>query len=171
MNTLKKLSVLGALVGLCGIAAARQSLPEGTEVNLRFDDALSSGSAKAGDRVHLHVSRDVIVKGRMEIPAGTLVKGTIAAVSKHDRFGKHARLRIALDPVLVRGVEVSLEPRGKGKELAGSRTDEAAAASGGGLLALGPLGLAAGYFVVGHSVQVMPGDRLRTVVSHTVYWR
>ena len=171
MNTLKKLSVLGALVGICGIAAAGQSLPAGTEVNLRFDDALSSRSAKAGDRVHLHVSRDVIVKGRMEISAGTQVKGTIAHVSKNDRFGKNARLRIVLDPVMVHGVKVNLEPRDKGKELAGTRTDEAAAASGGGLLALGPIGLAAGYFVVGHPVQVMPGDRLRTVVSRTVSWR
>jgi len=148
--------------------AAATTVPAGTEVVLTFDQAVSSDHAKAGDKIPFHVSNDVMSGGKTVIAGGTKVWGVIEAVDKRGRFGKNARIRLVLNPVNVRGTNVTLEPRDKGKPFQGSKTDKAAIASGAGALVLGPLGLAGGYFVAGKKVNIKEGESLRTEVSKTV---
>lgn len=137
-------------------------LPPGTEVPLVFRQSLSNKHAYVGETVMMAVKRDVYgPNGRLELRAGTPVTGVIEKVNGRSHFGVNARIRIAINPVH----GIYLEPRDKGSQIGGTRTDEAAAASGGAALVFGPLGLAAGYFVVGHNVTIHPGDTLRTVVS------
>ncbi len=167
MNKLTKTLLSAAVAAACCISAANE-LPAGTEVILRFDQYLSSRTAKPGEVVRLEVAEPVIVNGETLIPAGRSVRGVLTKVSQNQHFGVNARMRIALDPIWIHHHEVTLEPRDKGKVIGGTRSDMAGAASGGGLIVLGPLGLAAGYFVVGHSVHVRPGDHLRTVVNQSV---
>lgn len=143
--------VLGALA--LGSVAHAQS--KGDEVKLRFDQAVTSKTAKAGDKIKFTVI-DTVGK----IKAGTKVTGVIERVDKKDRFGKNARIRLVLNPV----AGFTLEPRDKGKPFSGSKTDKAAIASGAGALLLGPLGLAGGYFITGKSVSIKKGDTLRTEV-------
>jgi len=139
----------------------QSTLPSGTEVNLVFQQPLNSRSAKAGETVRFMVKDDVAdTNGNLVIRRGTPVTGVIERVDKNDHFGKNARIRLTLNPVN----GITLAPRDKGNPVGGTRTDEAAAASGGAALVFGPLGLAAGYFVVGHSVHVHRGDTLRTEV-------
>ncbi len=143
------------------IAAQAVQLAKDTEVLLVFKQPLSSKTAKAGQHVALAVKEDVKDSGgRVVLAAGTPVVGVIERVDKRDHFGKNARIRIVLNPV----DGITLEPRDKGVLIGGTRSTEAAAASGGAALVFGPLGLAGGYFVVGHNVNVHPGDTLRTVV-------
>ena len=149
--TTKTLLILGALTTVA-IAHAQS---KGDEVNLKFVDALSSKTAKAGDTVKF-----TIVKTVGKLVAGTPVTGVIEKVDKRDRFGKNARIRLAINPVL----GVTLAPRDKGKPFYGGNTDKAAIAAGAGALVLGPIGLAGGYFVTGKSVNIKPGDTLRTEV-------
>ncbi len=158
---LKPILAIGGIFATTLVSLAAQ-LASGTEVNLVFRQALSSRSAKAGDKVMLAVKNDVMdSNGHVILSAGTPVTGVIEKVDKNDHFGKNARIRIALNPV--KGID--LQPRDKGTVVGGTRSDEAGAISGGAALLIGPLGLAGGYFVVGHSVHVHPGDTLRTVVA------
>jgi hypothetical protein len=152
---------LVALMTTMAAVNAQSNVPDGTEVNLRFEQALSSRTAKAGDTVRFTVANNVVVGGKTVLATGTPVTGVIEAVSKRDHFGKNARIRLVLNPV--HGIH--LDPRDKGKPFSGSKTDKAAMASGAGALLLGPVGLAGGYFFTGKSVMIKAGDMLRTEVS------
>jgi hypothetical protein len=148
------------------VANADIMVKRGTDVELRFDQAVSSKTAKAGDRVKLHVAKDIVVDGKTVVKSGAAVAGVISQVDKKDRFGKNARIRLTLEPVkAVNGQMLTLQPREKGKMLQGSKTDKAALASGGGALLLGPVGLLGGYFIVGKSVNIKPGDKLVSEVA------
>jgi hypothetical protein len=163
MNGITRSIVLLGLA-LSSIAAlASQWVPKGTTVTLAFDEALSSKTAKVGDRVKLHVANDVMVNNKAVLKAGTPVTGLISSVRKRSHFGVNAKMQITLEPV--RGI--TLSPRTQGKET-NSRTDHAAEAAGAGALVLGPIGLVGGYFVVGKSVEIKPGDTLETEVSKNV---
>jgi len=140
------------------------TVPSGTEVDLTFDQGLSSKSAKAGDSVTLHVTRDVIVDGRRILRAGQKVYAVVNSVRHRGRFGVNGRLAFTVEPI--RGIP--LTPGVAGKQF-NSRTDHAAEAAGAGLVILGPIGLAGGLFVEGKQVVIHPGDSLETEVSRTVH--
>lgn len=160
MISIRTLSLLSVLAVASG-AYAQNPLPDGTEVMLKFERAVSSRTAKAGDQVKFSIAKDVSYSGKTVLKAGTPVTGVIEKVDKRDRFGKNARIRLVLNPV----AGVKLDPRDKGKPFSGSKTDKAAIASGAGALLLGPLGLAGGYFITGKSVNIKAGDTLRTEVT------
>ena len=159
---MKTKALVSAIVFGSTIAAAFAShLPSGTEVMLTFQQPVNSKSAYAGERVKLAVANDVVgPNGRVALRAGTPVWGTIDKVNKRSHFGVNARIRIDISPIN----GIPLQPRDKGAMVGGTRTDMAAAASGGAALVFGPLGLVGGYFVVGHNVNIHPGDHLRTEV-------
>ena len=163
------LTALFALAG-CLFAGSRAqaenvTVVKDTEVPLVFDQAVSSKTAKDGDRVAMHVSSNVMTNGKTVIPSGTKVTAIVAKVEKRKHFGVNAKLRLAFDPIRVPGGRIDIEPKDKGK-YTGTRTDQAGAAAGGGALLLGPVGLAGGYFVVGKQVNIKPGDTLMTDVVH-----
>jgi hypothetical protein len=144
------------------VAAFGAHLPSGTEVTLVFRQPVSSRTAHTGDHVMMAIANDVYgPHGHLALKAGTPVVGMIQSVNKRSHFGVNAKIRIAINPVN----GIWLEPRDKGSQVGGTRTDEAVAASGGAALVLGPIGLVGGYFVVGHNVNIHPGQRLRTVVT------
>jgi len=146
-------------------------IERGTAVDLVFDQHLSSRSARAGDEVRLHVEENVFDGDRVVIQRGTRVTATVTEVHKNGRFGKNAQIKLDIDPIFEGGVGIPLQPRHKGDSIGGSRGTEAAGAAGAGAFLLGPLGLGAGYFVVGKPVDVKPGDKLDTQVSEDVYIR
>jgi hypothetical protein len=162
-------TILAMGLTVMAISASATTVPAGTEVWLKFDQSLDSGTAKVGERVKLHVAHDVMVNGRDVAPAGTQVWGVVTTVDKRGRFGKNGRLRITIDPIDTGHGHLPVQPRDKGKDFKGSRTDQAALLSGGGALLLGPVGLVGGYFVAGKQVRIKPGDNLRTEVSDTVH--
>jgi len=152
-----------------GTSAFASTLEKGTQVILAFDQALSSRTAHKGDTVRLHVVNDVSVGTRVVIHKGEHVTAKISEVQKNGRFGKNGQLRLDIMPLDYAGVEIPLQPRQKGNAVGGSRGTKAAGAAGVGALVLGPIGLGAGYFVVGKSVNVHPGDKIETQVSKSVH--
>lgn len=163
----KRAIALISILTIAGAAMAQNVLPEGTDVKLAFDQHISSKTAKSGDRVKLHVAENVVVNGKVMIKQGAPASGIISDVKKRGRFGKNAKLQITINPIRVRNTMVALQPRDKGKEFKGSKTDKAALASGAGLVAFGPVGLVGGYFIPGKSVEIKVGDTLVTEVSRT----
>ena len=161
---MKKLSLTLAFSAFA-LAAMATIVPKGTDVRLSFDDAVTSKTAKIGDKINFHVVDDVVIDGQVLIKKGTAATGVVTEVAKGRRFGVNARLKIRLEPVAgADGTMVPIAARQKGK-ITGSRTDKAAIASGAGALVLGPIGLGIGYFVTGKEVKVKSGDTLTTEVT------
>ncbi len=63
-------------------------------IGIRFENAVSSETAKVEDRVTARVSRDVTVDGRTAIPAGALLEGTVTAVERGGKFKERSRIGI-----------------------------------------------------------------------------
>jgi hypothetical protein len=144
------------------------TVPQGAEVVLIFDKAVSSKTAKAGDAVAMHVRDDVKISDKVVLKSGTKVTGAVAEVTGQKRYGVNAKLRIVLNPVQsAYDGTLTLEPRSKGRQVGGKKTNEAAGATAGGAIVLGPVGLAGGYFIRGKAVQIKVGDQLVTEVSKT----
>ena len=198
MTVIRRLSTIGVLSGVlvlsvAGLAgAARQGakasgrhqshraeasrgrlvIPKGTEVTVTFDQALSSKTAKVDQRVRLHVADDVLVGGQKVIARGARVEGVISKVSKRKNYGRNAEMRIVLRPVAsVMGKVVPLEAGGKGDVVGGRKSAQAAGATVGGAIAMGPVGLAGGYFIHGKSVTIKKGDTIVTQVPEDVVLR
>ena len=163
------LLLLGSLAVSASAKVERVTVPKGTEVILAFDQALSSKTARVGDSVALHVKNSVKVAGHTVLAAGTKVTATISQVDQRKRYGINAKMRIVLNPVKsAYGGMLNLEPRSKGKTVGGKKSNQAAGATAGGAILLGPVGLAGGYFIHGKAVTVKVGDLLATEVSKTV---
>ncbi len=172
MKLNSKLLIL-LLLGLMAVSvsanAERITAPKGTEVILAFDQALNSKTAKVGESVALHVRDNVNVNGHTVIAAGTKVTATISEVDKRKRYGINAKMRIVLNPVRsTYGRRIDLEPSSKGHYVGGKKSGEAAGATIGGAILLGPVGLVGGFFVHGKPVNIKVGDPLVTEVSTTV---
>src|SRR4051812_45839498 len=135
MNFRTTLASCVALLALTANAVA-MTISKGTAVTLAFDQPLSSKNAHAGDQVRLHVVDDLVVGGKTVIKSGTKVSAVVSEVHGKGRFGKNAQMKLTIDPVMVHGVEVPLQPRQKGNMVGGSRGTQAAGAAGAGALVL-----------------------------------
>jgi len=154
------------------VSPARLVIRKGTQVTVVFDQALNSKTTKVGQRVRLHVKDDVLVGGQKAIRRGAPVQGVISKVSKRKRYGINAEMRMDLQPVRsVTGKMVPLDPGGKGEEISGKKSAQAAGATVGGAVVFGPVGLIGGYFVHGKAVNIKVGDALVTTVPKDVVLR
>jgi hypothetical protein len=141
-------------------------VPKGTVVNLVFDQALTSKTAKAGDTIKLHVKDNVAIGNMTVIKRGTPVTGQLTEVKHRQRYGVNAKILIALNPVMsTSGERIPLNHRQSGWQFGGKKSEQAAGTSIGGSILLGPIGLVGGYFVNGKRVVIKVGDPLPTEVS------
>ena len=159
-----------ALVSSLGAARAEDViLHKGADIVLIFDNRLSSKTAKEGDKVKFHVAKDVMSEDATVIKEGTHVTGTVTKVKKRGRFGVNARIQLLMSDIMtVSGRYAPLGFKSKGQAI-GGKTGEAAAASVGSAVILGPLGLAAGYFVVGKTVDAKLGDKMTVEVAKDTF--
>ena len=92
-------------------AASAAEIPAGTHVLLRMEHSVSSRTAKPGEGVHLRTSAPVSVDGRIVLPVGTWVSGTIRRVERRGRLHGQGRLEIGLETLLLpTGLAVSVSP-------------------------------------------------------------
>jgi hypothetical protein len=66
-------------------------------------DSLDSGTAVVEDRFEATTLEDIHVGGRLAIPAGSLVRGVVTAVSPATRTNRTARMTVSFDQVTVNG--------------------------------------------------------------------
>jgi hypothetical protein len=82
------------------VSGTTMVLPEGTELQVRLEQPLSSKTARLEDRfdatVALPVRDDA---GRVVVPAGTRVRGIVAAVEDAERPAKPGRLDLTFDTI------------------------------------------------------------------------
>lgn len=89
--------------------SAMIQLPEGTKVLLSMKNTVSSRNARPGDGVYLETSFPVVSDGRVVIPAGTFVQGTVDAVKRSGRVKGRAEILLHFTTLIYpNGYTVSL---------------------------------------------------------------
>lgn len=94
-------------------SAGQIDVPDGTEIQLRLEEPISSKTARPEDRVVATVAEPVYParKGRVAIPAGTEVRGVVEAVQRAERPSKGGRLEMSFDSLVVDEQRVSMDAR------------------------------------------------------------
>ena len=80
-------------------------VPTDAVIGLQMESTVSSDRAKVEDAVDARVTRDVRVDGRVAIPAGSLVHGTVTEVERGGKVRERARLGIRFHTVVLAGGE------------------------------------------------------------------
>jgi hypothetical protein len=160
------------------VATARSGeVPVGTEIDVRLQSALNSGTAAVEDRFEATTLVDLALDGRTVIPAGSLLRGVVTAVEPATRTNRTARMTVSFDQVTVgsraypmRGtVTQAIEGAGIRGETARAGAGAGVGAIIGGLLG-GVKGAIAGILVggggaiaatEGKQVELPPGAVLR----------
>jgi len=91
-------------------APAPLTLAAGTRVAMAASDTITTRTAKAGDAFSASVSQDVKdASGRVVIPAGATVSGTIAAAEPAPNPNSSGRIELSITSVSVRGASYAID--------------------------------------------------------------
>ena len=160
-------------------------IPVGTEIDVRLQNALNSGTNQVEDRFEATTLVDVGVNSRVVIPAGSLMRGVITQVEPATRTNRTARMTVSFDQVTVNGqayairgtVSQAIEGSGIKGETARIGTGAGVGAVIGGLLG-GFKGALAGILIggggtiaatEGKEVQLPQGTVLRVRLDSPAY--
>jgi hypothetical protein len=138
-------------------------------VGLQVDTPLSTERARLEDRVEAHVSRDVTAAGRIAIPAGARVIGSVTLVERGGKMRERARLGVRFHTlVLADGREIPLRTEAifrEGDSPANASARKIGGAAVGGAILGAILGGGKGAMMggavgaAGGSAAVMAGER------------
>jgi hypothetical protein len=78
-------------------------VPAGTVLTIRTGQELSSKTSQVGNAFTGSVSTPITLEGKMVIPAGSTITGTVKNTKKAGRFKGAAVLTLALDSITIRG--------------------------------------------------------------------
>jgi hypothetical protein len=84
---------------------SRMDVPVGTELDVRLQQSLSSATAQVEDRFEATTMVDLKDGDRVIIPAGSVMRGVISAVTKTTRTERKGSLTVAFDQVKINGRE------------------------------------------------------------------
>jgi len=82
---------------------AKGIVPVGTELDVRLQTALNSGTAKVEDRFEATTLVDLEQDGGVLIPAGSVVRGVVTDVKSAGRVERKGSLALSFDQVTVNG--------------------------------------------------------------------
>ena len=154
-------------------------VPASSVIGLQVTTALSSERTQVEDRVDARVTRDVLSAGRVAIPAGSRVIGSVTLVERGGKVKERARLGVRFHTlVLADGSELALRTEGifrEGEPPSGESARKIGGAAIGGAILGAIIGGGKGAVVggatgaAGGTAAVMTGDRnAATLASGTV---
>jgi hypothetical protein len=83
-------------------------VPAGTDLDVRLERELSSGTAQVEDRFTATTVVDLYQGNEVLIPAGSTVRGVVSSVNKATRTDRKGSLTVAFDQITVRGKAVPM---------------------------------------------------------------
>jgi hypothetical protein len=150
------------------------TVPSDSVIGMQLENTVTSERARVEDKVEARVTRDVRVAGRVAIPAGSLVEGSVMEVDRGGKMRGKARLAIRFHTVtLADGSRLNLKTESIVREGASPAGESAAkvggAAVGGAILGAilgGGKGAAigAGIGAGGGTAAVMASDRNQVTI-------
>jgi len=86
------------------------TVPADAVIGLQLESSVSSDTARVEDRVEARVTRDVRADGRVAIPAGSRVLGSVSVVERGGKMRERARLGVRFHTVILAdGTELPLQ--------------------------------------------------------------
>lgn len=154
------------------------TVPQGTQVQIRMIDALSSATAKPGQTFRATLEQPIVVNGRTLFPKGADVSGEVLQAKSSGRLSAPGELQLALTRVSVNGASypITVEPlmmKGESHTKSNVTKIGGGAAAGAiiGAIAGGGKGAAIGAGVgaaAGTGVAAATGKKDTTVASEAV---
>jgi hypothetical protein len=96
--------VLSASDAADATPATADAVPAGTPMTLRLNETLGTEVSDVGDTFTASVAEDLVAEtGRVAIPAGTTVYGSVTGLQRSDNVGEQAAIRLAFDRINVGG--------------------------------------------------------------------
>ena len=83
--------------------SGRTIIPEGTELDTRLQNALSSSTAQVEDRFEATTIADLYRGNDVLIPAGSILRGVVSSVNPATRTDRKGALTVAFDEITVKG--------------------------------------------------------------------
>jgi len=77
------------------------TVPVGTELDVRLQTALNSGTAKVEQRFEATTLRDLVISGRTVIPAGAVTRGFVSSVRPAGRIDRKGSLTLSFDELRI----------------------------------------------------------------------
>jgi polygalacturonase len=150
-------SCLVLSIGCAAKALKDETVPSGTKLEVELLDGVSSADSSTGDAVNARVAQDIVVGGKVVIPAGTTVSGRVTEAHGLKAIGGRARLRLEFETVdLATGeapIRAAFYRQGK------SETKKDAATIGGAIVG-GAAGTAIAAGTKGEEIVLPAGTRL-----------
>jgi hypothetical protein len=119
-------------------AASPYEVPAGTELDVRLQNSLNSGTAQVEDRFEATTLVDLNVNGRVLIPAGSVMRGVVTAVEPATRTNRTAKMTVSFDQVTVNGraypLRATVTQAIEGEGIRGEATRAGAGAAVGGII-------------------------------------
>jgi hypothetical protein len=84
-------------------AGSSVEVPTGTEMDVRLQNTLNSGTAMVEDRFEATTRVDININGRTVVPAGSIARGVVTAVEPATRTNRTARMTVSFDQLTVNG--------------------------------------------------------------------
>ena len=131
------------------------NVPEGTEMRVRFNDALSSGKNSEGDQFSITLDDDVTLPDGTLLKRGYRGKGEVTEVKKKGMMGQAGEMNVRLNYIKIGEKRVHLRAN-KGGEGNG-----AVGATVALTILFGPLGL----LKHGHDIEIHPGQTITAFVD------
>lgn len=145
-----------------GILWEETKVPAGTVMKVELGETLSPKLAKPGDVVQVHLAKDLVVNSCLVAPKGSVVKASVADVKPPRSFGRSSEVKVGFDVLLPLGptpLPVTIGESAKKAAEGDKAVMAAAGASFLGLVVLGPVGLAGGFFVRGDDRDLPEGTQ------------
>lgn len=86
---------------LLPVGAFAAEIPQGTHVLLRMTNSLSTRTAREGDQVYFQTASPIAAEGRIVVPVGSYVQGTVAQSKRSGKVAGRAELAIHLDTLML----------------------------------------------------------------------
>jgi hypothetical protein len=86
-----------------GRSARADEVPAGTELDVRLEQGLNSGTAQVEDRFNATTVADLYNGNRLLVPAGSVVRGVVTSANKAGRVERTGKLTLSFDRVTVNG--------------------------------------------------------------------
>jgi hypothetical protein len=102
-------TIIAPAVAAVPVAKGISVVPDGTEVDLKLAETISSARAMVGQRIRFRVAKDVVVNGYVVIADGALAIGTITKADPKKWAGRSGKLEMSLqDVTAIDGTKIDL---------------------------------------------------------------
>jgi len=105
------MKTIGLAFLLC-LAASAAEIPQGTHLLLRMVNSINTRTAADGDQVYFRTASPIAADGRILIPAGSYVQGSVSLAKRSGKVSGRAELGIRIETLtLASGKVYKIAPR------------------------------------------------------------